>query len=234
MYVHSPCDPPKRLPALAAQRQSTLSPFALLCSATGLLVSALSLGQIAPGGTATRPDADPISQWQAHLRYLQGSEESAKLQAINAHFNERVAFDSDLAIWGQTEYWATPRETLLRGRGDCEDFAIAKYLSLRKLGVANERLRLIYVKARLGAPGSGLSQAHMVLGYYPSPSSEPLVLDNLVSDIRPASQRDDLTPVFSFNSQGLWAGGVKAASDPTVRLSRWRHLLARLHAQDRP
>jgi hypothetical protein len=82
----------------------------------------------------------------------------------------------------------------------------------------------------MGLPGSGVSQAHMVLAYYPTPDGEPLVLDNLIADLRPASRRPDLKPVFGFNSQGLWVAGQRgaAAADPTARLSRWRDLLSRM------
>jgi predicted transglutaminase-like cysteine proteinase len=100
------------------------------------------------------------------------------------------------------------------------------------LGVPIEKLRITYVRAELGLPGSGISQAHMVLAYYPTPDGEPLVLDNLVSELRPASRRPDLRPVFGFNSQGLWVAGSRgpSAADPNARLSRWRDLLSRMSA----
>ncbi|PAS95748.1 MAG: hypothetical protein BSR46_16480 [Candidatus Dactylopiibacterium carminicum] len=60
----------------------------------------------------------------------------------------------------------------------------------------------------------------MVLGYYEQPGSDPLVLDNLRSDILPASQRPDLTPVFSFNAEGVWTAGSSGAGAPVERLSR--------------
>jgi hypothetical protein len=75
------------------------------------------------------------------------------------------------------------------------------------------------------------TQAHMVLGYYPDPNGEPQILDNLVGTIERASTRTDLVPVFSFNAEGLWAGGMKAANDPTTKLSRWRDLMTRLRSE---
>ncbi|MFZ9138288.1 MAG: transglutaminase, partial [Hylemonella sp.] len=94
------------------------------------------------------------------------------------------------------------------------------------LGVPNNKLRMIYVRARMGATRS---QAHMVLGYYEQPTDEPLILDNLIGSIRQASQRNDLSPVFSFNNEGLWVPGATASSaDPTTRLSRWREVLDRM------
>lgn len=83
--------------------------------------------------------------------------------------------------------------------------------------------------ANIGAADSGISQAHMVLGYYPTPDAEPLVLDNLINDIRPAGRRPDLFPVFSFSDAGLWvAGASQSSADPTTRLSRWRDVLDRM------
>ncbi|MFM8898563.1 MAG: transglutaminase-like cysteine peptidase [Burkholderiales bacterium] len=163
---------------------------------------------------------------------LQSVDEPSKLRGVNEFFNRRVLFRDDMDVWGQNDYWATPLEMLDKGAGDCEDYAIAKYFSLLGLGVPVAKLRLVYVRAQLGGLG-GPSQAHMVLAYYESPNAEPLILDNLVSEVRPASRRPDLSPVFSFNSEGLWQGvGAQAATgDPVARLSRWRELLAKAKAE---
>jgi predicted transglutaminase-like cysteine proteinase len=91
-----------------------------------------------------------------------------------------------------------------------------------------QRLRLVYVRAQIG----GDSVAHMVLAYYAQPGAEPLILDNLVGSVRPASRRPDLTPVFSFNSEGLWNGvGTHSAGDAQARLSRWREVMAKAKAE---
>ncbi len=133
-------------------------------------------------------------------------------------------------MWGQEDYWATPLEALGKGEGDCEDYAIAKYVTLKQLGVPGEQLRMIYVRARIGR--SSITQAHMVLGWYETPSAQPLVLDNLVPSITPAEYRTDLDPLFSFNSQGLWAGGSsQSRADPLARLSRWRRVIDRMRDQ---
>lgn len=169
---------------------------------------------------------EAVTAWRRLIDDAGALSDTAKLDRVNAFFNRRSIFDSDLQVWQQEDYWATPLEFLGRGTGDCEDFAISKYMTLKILGVANERLRLIYVRAKTGATQP---VAHMVLGYYAQPSEEPLILDNLISSVRAASQRADLTPVFSFNSDGLWVGGATASSaDPTARLSRWRDVLDRM------
>jgi predicted transglutaminase-like cysteine proteinase len=104
---------------------------------------------------------------------------------------------------------------------------------LRALGIPAEKLRLVYVRARIGGPQSNLTQAHMVLAYYITPDAEPQVLDNLITDIRVASRRSDLTPIFSFNTEGIWAGAdsSRTSSSDATRLSRWRDLLARAKAE---
>lgn len=160
---------------------------------------------------------------------LQALDELAKLRGVNDFFNRRVLFRDDAEVWGQVDYWSSPMELLEKGAGDCEDYATAKYFVLLNLGVPMAKLRLVYVRAQLG----GTAQAHMVLAYYESPGAEPLILDNLAGEVRPASRRPDLAPVFSFNGEGLWQGvGAQAAGgDPVSRLSRWRELLAKARAE---
>jgi len=171
---------------------------------------------------------DAVLAWRKLIGDAAPQAEAEQVARVNGFFNQRIHYESDQVIWGQSDYWATPLETLGRGAGDCEDFAIAKYVSLEALGIPRQKLRLIYVRALIGGPQSGIVQAHMVLGYYPSPTEEPLVLDSLMNEIRPASRRPDLTPIFSFNGEGLWVGGAASATDPTARLSRWRDLLSRM------
>jgi len=173
-----------------------------------------------------------VQQWRTLLRETQGLPEPEKIKRVNTFFNRLIAFREDAEIWGTADYWATPLETLGRASGDCEDFTIAKYVTLKLLNVPIERMRLIYVRAKIGGPHSTISQAHMVLGYYAAPGEEPLVLDNLITDIRPASRRSDLQPVFSFNSDGLWVGqSTGSAANPTARLSRWRDVIARMQKE---
>lgn len=163
------------------------------------------------------------------LGNLQTADELEKVKRINLFVNQRIrAFGNDIDIWGKSDYWATPLESLGREAGDCEDFSIAKYLFLRELDVSNDKLRLTYVRAQIGGPNSRIFQAHMVLSYYETPDAEPLILDNLIGDIRVASRRPDLKPIFGFNSNGLWvAGSSSSRGDSSTHLSRWRDLLER-------
>lgn len=154
-----------------------------------------------------------------------------KIKRINDFFNQSLLFESDISVWQQSDYWATPLEFIGMGRGDCEDYSIAKYYSLRLVGVPVSRMRFVYVKANRGG---GSTEAHMVLAYYSNPTADPVILDNLESTIRPASQRTDLAPVFSFNSQGIYsgvAGSASATSSSAGRLSRWEDLQRRVRAE---
>lgn len=167
-----------------------------------------------------------LQQWFALLDTAAGTSNlGTQLTAVNAFWNRTIREDSDPSIWQQDDYWATPLETLMRGVGDCEDFVIGKYFSLVHLGVPPERLRLIYVRAQI----DGQSIAHMVLGYYKSPDADPLILDNLRDPIQPAGQRSDLTPVFSFNADGVYVAGTTRRS--VDRISRWRGLLVRMQQE---
>lgn len=166
-----------------------------------------------------------IQDWQRLLASSRGQSETEKLARVNRFFN-RLRFVSDQAHWGQEDYWATPVEFLATAGGDCEDFSIAKYFTLRALGVSTEKLRLIYVKA------TRINQAHMVLGYYATPDAEPWILDNLEPRIRPASERPDLIPSYSFNGNSLWRakmlreGGKKVGKSENIGI--WKMLMERV------
>ncbi|WP_234086659.1 transglutaminase-like cysteine peptidase [Azonexus sp. R2A61] len=175
--------------------------------------------------------------WQKLLNDMRGAEaigakqqepkaESLTLRKINTFFNQ-VPYISDLRHWRQEDYWATPVEMLGSYGGDCEDYSIAKYLSLKDLGLPIDRLRITYVRAK------ELNESHMVLAYYPTPDGEPLIMDNLIPELRPASQRPDLEPVYSFNDDDLWtaAGVARKGGASNVRL--WRELLEKLAREQR-
>ncbi len=166
--------------------------------------------------------------WQTMLNNA-GSSDNQRLKEVNEFFNRRITYAENSQVWRQEDYWATPLETFGKGMADCKGFVIGKYVSLRMLGVAPDKIRLTYVKARIGGPSSNVTQAHMVLAYYPSPMVEPLILDNLITSIQPASQRPDLIPVFSFNMESIWVGGTQ--NNNVNRLTRWKQLLDKLKTE---
>jgi len=175
-----------------------------------------------------------LVDWQTMLRDANGLAVNDKLKRVNEFFNRRVAFVENREVWGQDDFWATPLQSMSKLKADCKGYVIAKYFSLLELNVPVKQLRLIYVKAQIGGAESSIQQAHMILAYYPTPESEPLVLDNLITDIRPASRRTDLLPIFSFNSDGVFVGvtgGSSVGPGGVGQLSRWADLLRRVHAE---
>ncbi|MES2499544.1 MAG: transglutaminase-like cysteine peptidase [Pseudomonadota bacterium] len=165
------------------------------------------------------------------IQRTQSAPDLEKLKQVNDFFNQKIRFTNDFDLWGKTDYWATPLESIGLQAGDCEDFTIAKYVFLKALNIDNNRLRLTYVRAEITQDGSRTVQAHMVLSYYQTPQSEPLILDNLISEILPASSRKDLSPIFSFNDKGLWVGSSsKPKAESQSNLSRWRDVLSRIRA----
>ncbi len=152
--------------------------------------------------------------------------ERQKLEMVNDFMN-RTPFKTDQEHWGKIDYWATPMEFLSTNAGDCEDFSIAKYFTLRAMGVADEKLQITYVKEiRV------YNEAHMVLAYFATPDAEPLILDNINKTIQPASNRNDLIPVYSFNGSGLWLAKEQSGRGQSVgsadRIGHWRDLQARM------
>lgn len=160
------------------------------------------------------------------LSQLKSRDLPTQLKEVNRFFNQ-FQYREDIDHWGKKDYWATPEEFIGTQYGDCEDFVIAKYFSLRKLGVPDKKLYLTYVKAL------DKNIAHMVLSYFESPTSIPLVLDNYNPRILRANKRKDLLPVYSFNANSLFLSNASAGlgqSLPTdkIKNSKWQKLLSDL------
>ncbi len=166
-----------------------------------------------------------LEGWQAFVRETAAPGESVRQPGEDRLL--RIPSVTDLAHWGVEDYWATPSESLASNGGDCEDYAIAKYFTLKELGVPIARLRLVYAKTWQSR------EAHMVLAYYPDPRSDPLILDNLQGSIQSASDRPDLIPVYTFNDDDLlWP----QAGAPTIRLAatsnrKWKDVLDKLQRE---
>ena len=169
-----------------------------------------------------------LRAWQNLIQDIQHFDEDEKLHRVNKFFNQ-LLFVDDIKHWGKKDYWASPVEFLITNGGDCEDFSIAKYYTLRQVGVPIEKLSIAYVKALR------LNQAHMVLTYYPKPSATPLVLDNLIGEIKPANRRTDLQHVYSFNADNLWLskkGKRSTLVGTSDQLKPWVQLQSRMVNQD--
>lgn len=153
----------------------------------------------------------PERAWSELVAALRPLAPSAQLQRVTAALNA-TAYVSDRANWGVSDYWQTPAEFLARG-GDCEDFAIAKYLALREAGWAAEDLRIAVVT------DERRDVAHAVL--IASHAGRAWVLDNLNDDVIEARAVHHYRPVFSVSETAWWwhrpapvrhAGGAAPAS----------------------
>jgi len=168
-----------------------------------------------------------LEGWQAFVRKTAAPAGGQPyLRPVNFFFNQLPSV-TDRDHWGVDDYWATPSESLASDGADCEDYAIAKYFTLKELGVPVSRLRLVYARTWRSR------EAHMVLAYYPEPNADPLIMDNLEGSIERASERPDLIPVYTFNDEDLlWP----QQGAPTVRLSatsnrKWKDVLDRLQRE---
>ena len=135
---------------------------------------------------------------------LQHKEEKVILEKVNDFFN-KVDYSTDEDTYDLKDYWATPFEFLARDEGDCEDYAIAKYLLLKHLGINSNKMYLTYVNL------IHYDASHMVLSYFETQNSVPLILDNFEEELLPATQRTDLKPVHYFNPEIL-KDGMKTSS----------------------
>lgn len=160
---------------------------------------------------------------------LKDAPEEEKITKVNDFFN-RMRFTNDIKLWGVKDYWATRTEFIGKDAGDCEDFVIAKYFTLKQLGVPIKKLYFTYVKA------VKLRQAHMVLTYFKKPKTVPLVLDNINFKILPATVRKDLIPVYSFNGDALFLakqqGLGQIVPSGNKKNKKWLQLIDKLKKED--
>ncbi len=166
-----------------------------------------------------------VQQWQQLLEAGRNESDWVRINRVNNFFNQQITYKSDQEHWGKTDYWATPIETLGTAAGDCEDYAIAKYVSLRAMGVPDSQLRIMYVRAL------SVNEPHMVLLYLEDDDAIPMVLDNLITKVQPATRRTDLKPIYGFNAEGLWlakAQGLGRKVEGKTGGSNWLDLLSRI------
>jgi predicted transglutaminase-like cysteine proteinase len=141
-----------------------------------------------------------------------------KLIEVNNYFN-KVSYKSDIQLYKKDDYWATPWQFLGKDAGDCEDYVISKYFALIYMGVSPKKLFFTYVKS------TKFKGAHMVLTYFKTPRSEPLVLDNNNNKVLPASKRKDLTPIYNFNGFSLERAKKRNGGKTNKSHKKWDRLL---------
>jgi len=135
-----------------------------------------------------------FDKWIKFLKGLKEKDPVSQIRAINDYMN-RAPYITDPVNWGKKDFWATPGEFMSKF-GDCEDYAIAKYISLRLLGYKEDELRVVAVK------DLNLKIGHAILVVYFK--GKPYVLDNQIKQVVPASKIKHYLPVFSINQSAWW------------------------------
>jgi predicted transglutaminase-like cysteine proteinase len=163
-------------------------------------------------------------------RAASGLDLDARAAFVNVAVNRLVEYELDPPSAPGADVWSTPYETLARGAGDCEDFAITKFFLLVASGAPHQGVRLLYARYHwpdLMAP----AVPHMV-AVARWPFADPWVLDCIDPLVVSLSLRDDLEPVFSFDQTSVWPR-VEAQPLPAGRskIDRWRTTQARTRLQ---
>ena len=138
-----------------------------------------------------------IIDYHKTLALLKPFPKKEQIQRVNFYLNQMPS-RPDIATYKQNDYWGTPKEFLVCGYGDCEDYAILKYFTLLKLGFDKNRLFITTSREKY------TGQMHMVLSYFESDNKPPLILDNLSYKILELSKRVDLEPQIFINEDGSY------------------------------
>ena len=136
----------------------------------------------------------PIDEWNDLIAGLKNKDLSLQLDRINRHMN-RAAYITDIINWGVKDYWATLRQFFTKD-GDCEDYAIAKYYSLKELGVPAENMRIVVVQ------DTNLDVAHAVLVVFDE--DKAWVLDNQIQYVVQEKTILHYKPLYSINEKAWW------------------------------
>ena len=139
-------------------------------------------------------------------RTLSGLPEIQKLAAVNRYVNSRVSFVDDSRQFGRADLWLDASATLNRGKGDCEDYAIAKMQMLRKAGIASRDLYLVIVKDLVRRADHAVLVARA--------GGRLLLLDNGTDEVRDAELTSDYRPVLTFSQSGTWTHGFRKLGPP--------------------
>ena len=132
------------------------------------------------------------------MHELQDAEELVKLEKVNKFFNQ-LLYVSDSRTWNRKEYWASRLEFLGKGQGDCEDYAVAKYLTLKQLGV--EEVFLTYA---IMTPSE---ERHLLVIYKGELGYS--YLDNYNQEIKAVHERIDFVPVYAFNEDTAFVQDIQ-------------------------
>lgn len=162
------------------------------------------------GNCSSSPFSDcPYDDWRRFLGEIGNHDRWGQLVAVNAFVNAHGYMPDD-RNWGVADYWATPGEFMSRS-GDCEDYAIAKYLSLKEIGWGESDLRIVVVR------DTNLQVAHAVLVV--AYAGRTWVLDNQVGRVNETAEVSHYRPVFSINETSWWHHLPDTSPNPGRRLT---------------
>jgi len=152
-----------------------------------------------------------------------------KLNYVNSFYNKILPVNDSLK-YNSDDYWATPKEFIIEGKGDCEDYAISKYFTLLESGIPKDKLFLAVVKVK------GKTTYHMVLSYLKNKNAMPLILDNLSFRVLPFDKREDLIPKFIFNEkEAFLLKNKKIHKKVNInwgKVDKWENLLKRVYEKN--
>ena len=166
----------------------------------GLAADAASLAQCRSAPDTCTRAAKSFLAVIEEARDLEGRQ---RLGVINRAINLAIRYTSDMAQYGVADLWSSPLATFASGQGDCEDYAIAKFLALREAGVAAADLRLLLAQNRT------VNEAHAVLAA--RLNGRWLILDNRRMTLIDDEHVADLTPLFALDGDGIKQFGAPSA-----------------------
>lgn len=224
---------PSRLAAILAEQQGLAAPKLLRPASLSIPAPTYAVFReprgFSPGALSGRPDVfgsvalsvnrTPLDQrWRNVARQrvggapasfaaaLRGRGEMDRVEAVNRYVNGHVQFVDDSRQYGRADFWAAASDTLRRGRGDCEDYAIAKLQMLRAAGVPDRDLYLVIARDLVRRADHALLVVRS--------GGRMLVLDNGTNRILDADDISDYRPVLTFSENGAWTHGYRRPIAP--------------------
>ncbi len=138
-----------------------------------------------------------LQQWNQRIEQLAKLPSRAdQIVAVNKLMNDSITYDDDIRIWGKSDFWATPAETFSKGYGDCDDYAVAKYLTLKRLGFTDNEMRVVVLK------DTRKNELHAVLSV--SHNGSNYILDNQNKQVLADYQITHYQPIYSINQLSWW------------------------------
>lgn len=182
-------------PAVFGAREVRHADLSAFHKWTGMLDRRQSEQQLPEGDCGEkRLNKCHVREWRATMAELSGKDRLSQIEGVNGFLN-RVSYVTDPVNWGLPDYWATPLQ-FLRKEGDCEDYAIAKFLSLKALGFTNDDMRIVVLDdLNLRVPHAVLVVRH---------EGRLLLLDNQVRGVVPVERIRHYKPIFSINEEAWW------------------------------